>query len=189
MSSFARWKVFVFATLLLATAASGQYKRTDLVTDTGPGGTAADPRLVNAWGLVALPFSPFWLSDNNTGVSTLYTGGGQVLGLTVRIPGAQTGVEGTPTGIVGNLSSDFAVTEGPNSGPAFFIFATLDGTISGWNPAVAGIVKGKSHATLGWITPGAMYTGLAIGNSNGHNFLFAADDGANCRVDVYDCNF
>jgi uncharacterized protein (TIGR03118 family) len=35
---------------------------------------------------------------------------------------------------------------------------------------------------------GAAYTGLAIGQNNGDNFLFAADN-ANNRVDVYDKNF
>jgi len=176
--------------LVLAAGASAQYKRTDLVTDNGAGGTASDPSLVNAWGLVALPTSPFWVSDNVTGLSTLYTGAGQKIPLTVTIPAAGGGT-GTPTGIVGHTSGDFVITENKVSAPAIFIFATLDGTISGWNPAVDGIVSGTSHATIATppVTDGATYTGLAIGTNGGNQFLYAADGGPNRKIDVYDSTF
>jgi hypothetical protein len=62
--------------LLLCGGASAQYVRTDLVTNSGVGGTVLDTNLVNAWGLTALPGSPFWVSDNATGKSTLYTAPG-----------------------------------------------------------------------------------------------------------------
>jgi uncharacterized protein (TIGR03118 family) len=78
------------------------------------------------------------------------------------------------------------VTDDGKSGHAIFIFATLDGTISGWNPGVGGtnatIAKDRSDA-------GAVYSGLAIGSNGGHNFLFAADDGPNRRIDVFDAAF
>jgi uncharacterized protein (TIGR03118 family) len=187
MSVWTRLKIFAIPalTLFLATSSPAQYKRTDLVTDTGVGGTLADPTLVNAWGLTALPTSPFWVSDNATGKSTLYTGAGQKLGLTVVVP-AVNGGHGTPTGIVGNTTSDFVVSENGKSGNAIFIFATQDGTISGWNPGVGG-----TKATIGADRSGAgaSYTGLAIGSSKGQNFLLAADDGPNRRIDVFDSTF
>src|SRR6266852_8094594 len=155
MSLSTRLKILVAPTLMLflATNAIAQYTRTDTVTDKGVGGTLADSTLVNAWGLTALPTSPFWVSDKNTGQSTLYTGAGGKIGLTVAIPAANGG-QGTPTGIVGNTSSgDFVVSEngksGKVSGKALFIFATLDGTISGWSPVVAPPSGGTSHATIG----------------------------------------
>ena len=178
-------------TLFLATSALAQYNRTDLVTDTGVGGTLADPILVNAWGLTALPTSPFWVSDNATGQSTLYTGAGAKIALTVAIPAANGG-QGIPTGIVGNAtSSDFVVSENGTSSKAQFIFATLVGTISGWSPVVVPVVSGTSHATIAADRSGvgASYTGLAIGSNNGHNFLFAADDGPNRRIDVFNGAF
>src|SRR5258708_12519938 len=49
-----------------------QYTRTDLVTNSGAGGTVHDPHLVNAWGLVSTGTSPYWVNDNATGLSTLY---------------------------------------------------------------------------------------------------------------------
>jgi uncharacterized protein (TIGR03118 family) len=193
MSLSTRLKIFAIPalTLFLATSALAQYTRTDLVTDTGVGGTLLDKTLKNAWGLTALPTSPFWVSDNTTGQSTLYTGEGGKIGLTVAIPAANGG-PGTPTGIVGNTTaSDFVVSENGKSGKALFIFATQDGTISGWSPVVAPPKAGVSHAT---IAPdrsgaGASYTGLAIGSSKGQNFLFAADGGPNRRVDVFDSTF
>ena len=169
--------------LLLGCGTFAQYKRTDLVTDTGTGGTLADPSLVNAWGLTANPGSPFWVSDNVTGKSTLYTAAGQKVPLTVTIPGANGG-QGSPTGIVGNTTADFVLHDGAaNPGkPAVFIFATLDGAIVGWNGGTLATVVATS-------TDGASYTGLAIGSNNGHNFLYAADGGPNRKIDVYGGDF
>jgi hypothetical protein len=101
-----------------------QYTRTDLVTNSGASGTATDPHLVNAWGLVSTGTSPYWVSDNATGLSTLYsisnTNGvvaATTLGLVVTVPSV-TGGQGTPTGIV--------APETPTGVTAF--------TISGVNP-------------------------------------------------------
>src|SRR5438552_3747703 len=135
--------VLVLTGLTIATV-SAQYKRIDLVSNQAGVAPATDPHLVNGWGLVALPTSPYWVSDNGTGFSTLYTATGQQPQLFVTVPPAPTqpaGTLGTPTGIVGNTSTnttDFMITENDVSRPSVFIFATLDGTISGWNPAIGG---------------------------------------------------
>jgi uncharacterized protein (TIGR03118 family) len=179
--------------LFLPTLAFGQYKLTTLVTD------ATDADLVNAWGLTradrSLAFpngTPFWVSDNVTGKSTLYTGAGQKLGLVVTIPPAAGGTKGSPTGTVFNITltnqtPSFSVSN-ENSGPfpAIFIFATFDGTISGWNPRVGG-----TNATIAVdrSTSGAVYTGLAITSDASGDFLYAADNGPNSRIDVFDKNF
>jgi uncharacterized protein (TIGR03118 family) len=179
-----------------------QYTRTDLVTNSGAGGTVNDSHLVNAWGLVSTGTSPFWVSDNATGLSTLYsisnTNGvvaATTVGLVVTVPSVSGG-QGTPTGIVAPetpkgvtafVVSGISPTTGKQvSANSLFIFSSQDGTISGWNPAVGG-----TNATLAPIVPsaGATYTGLAIANINGQPFLYAADDGANRRIDVFDSNF
>jgi len=184
-------------TVLLVSTASAQYTRIDLASNQSGVAPTTDQRLVNGWGLVALPTSPFWVSDNGTGFSTLYTGTGQQIPLFVTIPPAPArpaGTLGTPTGIVGNISSnetDFTITENGQSGRSIFIFAALDGTISGWNPAVGG-ATGDSHATLAAdrSSAGAVYTGLAIAtNQAGQTFLYAADDGPNRRIDMFDSTF
>ena len=139
-----------------------QYTRTDLVTNSGEGGTVPDSHLVNAWGLVSTGTSPFWVSDNATGLSTLYsisnTSGvvATPLGLVVSIPSV-TGGAGSPTGIVAPetpkgatafvVSGINPVTGKQASGNSIFIFDTLDGTIWGWNPAVGGITATGASAT------------------------------------------
>ena len=192
------WRTLSGILLFLALASAislAQYTRTDLVTNQESLAANTDAHLANAWGLVALPHSPFWVSDNDTGFSTLYNGAGQQVPLFVSIPAAQAGAQGTPTGVVGNISTnadDFSVTENGVSGRSIFIFDTLDGTISGWSPAVAGISPtGVSHATIapGHSSDGAVYTGLAIAENAGQFLIYAADDGPNRRVDVFQADF
>src|SRR6266571_133494 len=117
--------------LSVQSAPSRFYEQHNLVSDGAVPADLVDPALVNAWGLVASATSPWWVADNGTGLSTLYNGNtGAKVALTVSVPGA-------PTGIVFNSGPSFVVTSGTKSGPARFIFASEDGTISGWNPAVA----------------------------------------------------
>jgi uncharacterized protein (TIGR03118 family) len=193
---------FAFSLFLLPALAFGQYVRTDLVTDTGVGGTVADPHLVNGWGLTRSSGSPFWVSDNVTGKSTLYNGAGQKFllptgkPLVVTIPPAPgSSAKGTPTGTVfnitlGNPTASFSLSK-TVSIPAIFLFATEDGTISGWNPAIDPIDLTTGNSTASLIVPGtgAVYTGLAITSDASGDFLYAADNGPNSRVDVFDKNF
>src|SRR5215471_4539287 len=53
------------------------YQETDLVSDIPNLAQFTDPDLVNPWGLISTGSSPWWVSDNGTGVSTLYNGSGQ----------------------------------------------------------------------------------------------------------------
>jgi uncharacterized protein (TIGR03118 family) len=194
----------------ISTPVFAQYQRTDLVSNQKVEGTnPADPHLVNAWGLTALQPSPFWISDNGTGFSTLYDGAGNNVPLFVAIPaapGSPANTAGTPSGTVGNNSifanpANFVFTAntptGNQSGPALFIFATLDGTISAWGfNSFVDSTTGNSQATLvadqemGTVPAGATYTGLAIvTNKKGLTFLFAADGGPNRDIDVFRSDF
>jgi uncharacterized protein (TIGR03118 family) len=184
----------LFCSALQINTASAQYLRTDLVSNQPGVAPTTDPRLVNAWGLVANPTSPWWVSDNGTGFSTLYNGTGVQIPLFVTVPPAPSspaGTLGTPTGIVGNTNATiFKITENNVSAPSIFIFATLDGTISGWNPTIGG-ATGLSHATLAVdrSSAGAIYTGLAIATNQAGTFLYAADGGPNRRIDMFDGAF
>ena len=173
---------------LLSARSVAQYKRTDLVSNQAGVAKHTDANLVNGWGLTRLAGSPFWVSDNVTGVSTLYNGAGVARALVVTIPPAprNAGALGTPTGIVANATGQFAVSAGGKSGSAVFIFATLDGTISGWNPGVEPTTAVIAVDRSGL---GATYIGLASGSTASGNFLYAADNGPNNRVDVFDSNF
>jgi uncharacterized protein (TIGR03118 family) len=160
---------------LAAGTAFAQYTAKNLVKSTGKG---ADKQLLNPWGLAYGPKEYFWLSDEASGLSTLYDGNGVKQSLVVTIPTASgTGV-GTPTGIVYNGGSQFQIMHWTSA----FMFATLDGLICGWshfdpNNALIGV---NNSAT------GAVYTGLAINAAN--NRVYASDF-ANNKIDVYDGNF
>ena len=119
----------------LATIVSAQqhYKQTNLVSNIPGMATVTDPNLVNPWGMSRSSGSPWWFPTMEPGLSTLYTGTGVPAALVVTVPAADGSSTGTPTGQVFNGTSDFQLTTG---NPARFIFATEDGTISGWNPAV-----------------------------------------------------
>jgi uncharacterized protein (TIGR03118 family) len=167
--------------MLVSGAALGQYALTNLVSNQAGQAQHTDPLLVNAWGLTYGPGGPFWISDEGTGWSTLYEGNGNKQGLEVVVPPAGGKGAGSPTGIVFNGSSEFNV----QGWPAIFMFATLDGTLSGWapqsNPNSAIIAVNNSSSN-------AVYTGLAITSYASNNFLYAADNWNN-KVDVYDGNF
>jgi uncharacterized protein (TIGR03118 family) len=176
-------RMSVFALLGLAltfvsSAALAQYKLTNLVSNQVGQANHTDPLLVNAWGLARGANSPWWISDEGTGWSTLYNGSGVKQTLQVLIPSGGQG-PGSPTGIVFNGSNDFQV-QGANS---FFIFATLDGTISAWAPQI-----NLNQATIKVPSSGAVYTGLAVTANASANMLFAADN-ANNKVDMYDGSF
>ena len=174
------------ALMFVSNAALAQYELTNLVSNQIGAARHTDPLIVNAWGLVHAPGSPWWVSDNNSGWSTLYDAAGvTVQQLKVLIPTAGENGPGSPTGIVWNpsTSSEFQV----RGWPSVFLFATLDGTISGWAPQSnfnEAIVAVNTSASK---TP-SVYTGLAITNRASGNRLYAADL-ANNKVDVYDGNF
>jgi len=162
----------------LASAACGQfYSASTLVKNTG---TKGDKQLINPWGLVYGPSGPFWLSDEGSGLSTLYTGAGAKQSTVVTIPTATGSGVGSPTGIVYNGSAEFKIDNWTSD----FLFATLDGTISGWShfdPSNALIGVNNSSS-------GAIYTGVAITSHPSGNLLYAADFWNN-KVDVYDGTF
>ena len=163
-----------------------------------------DPNLLNPWGVGESPTSPFWVSDNANGTSSLYNTAGQPQALVVSIPapGDPLGTSGAPTGLVFNLAladgafpimgvSDQGTTA---TAPSVFLFATEDGTILGWNPGVNPTdtppASAGKHAIIAIDhSPGAVYKGLAIASdSSGSVFLFATNFRAG-SVEKYDASF
>ena len=167
------------ALMVFSSVALAQYQLTNLVSNQIGQAGHDDPLLVNAWGLTYAPGSPFWISDNGSGWSTLYDGNGVKHHLEVEIPTANGSGTGSPTGIVFNGSQDFQV----QGWASIFIFATLDGTISGWAPQ-----SDPNNAIIAVANSGSVYTGLAITSRSSRNFLFAADN-ANNKVDMFDASF
>ncbi len=118
------------AVTLFSSAALAQYQLTNLDSNQAKTAKFMDPLQVNGWGLARSSGSPFWVSDQGSGWSTIYNGKGVKQGLEVLIPSATGAGPGQPTGIVVNGSSDFQI----GGQASHFLFATLDGTISGWAP-------------------------------------------------------
>ena len=173
--------VFLALSILFGSSVvHAQYQVTNLVSNQQKTARTADPLLRNAWGLAFGPGGPFWISDNVSGFSTLYSATGAKVPLNVSIPAASGNGPGSPTGIVFNgVATDFNIS----GGQAVFIFATLDGTISGWVPSL-----NPNAAMIAVPSTGAVYTGLAISTNPSGNFLFAADT-AGGKVDIFDSTF
>jgi uncharacterized protein (TIGR03118 family) len=155
-----------------------------------------DANLQNPWGIAFAPGSPFWISDNNNNLSTLYTGIGtnETQGVTgspnvgVAIPASAAGVAANPTGQVYNGNGGFMIATNNGQESALFIFDGEGGTIAAWakdSGATAvtayddGVANAGNHA---------VYKGLAIGTVGGATFLYATDLHNN-KVDVFDTNF
>jgi uncharacterized protein (TIGR03118 family) len=168
------------------------FAQTNLVSDGFVPAPTIDPNLINPWGVADSSTGPFWVSDNGMGVATIYTGGGTPVtvaghtAITIAPPPGQT--SSSPTGQVFNMGgAGFDISSGGTTASSIFIFATEDGTISGWNPAVnsGSSVLAVDNSNGG---AGAVYKGLAIGHNDGGTFLFAANF-RNGTVDVFDQNF
>ena len=185
----------VSLSLALASPALAQhYTQVNLVANTSGMAPVTDPNLVNPWGLSRASGSPWWISDNGTGLSTLYNGVGAITPLVVTIPKAdpnsKTFPTGTPTGTIANGSTtDFLLAKGA---PAAFLFSTIDGTISGWNPTIGippgGAPPSKQATVVFKATDGSSYTGLTSATINGNRYLYAANF-TKGRVDVFDSAF
>ena len=152
------------------------YRQNNLVSDVPGVAQLQDTNLVNAWGVSFGGAGPFWVNDNRTGKSTLYAvtndaSGAEIVTkqtLEVTIPG-----DGSPTGVVNNNRGGF-------NGDVF-LFASLDGTISGWRAPL-----GTTAETLA-TRPGAVYTGLALVTNSSGPFLLVANF-AEGTLDAYSTN-
>jgi uncharacterized protein (TIGR03118 family) len=189
--------VLAFSTLGMAQA----YQQTNLVSDIqglaqNPPNGQPDSQLVNPWGLIASPASPWWLSDNNAGVSTLDNGQGVKQGLVVNIPSPVKGVVGTPTGVVFTGASGFTFQANGVTAGSAFTFVTEDGTIVAWGPGINPqdlphdafvVVDNSSNPTA---ATGAVYKGATIAQmtAGGPFFLYVTNIRSG-RIEVYDANF
>jgi uncharacterized protein (TIGR03118 family) len=172
-----------------------QYKQTNLVSSTSGIARATDAVLVDPWGL-SRNDNPidmnWWISDNDTGLATLYNGVGTKIPLTITIPSVnpKKNPKGSPTGTIANNNpTDFLISAGL---PATFVFSTLDGGIVAWNPTVALSPEQAPPSTNAVLvaknTDGSSYTGLTSGFIDNKRVLYAANF-AKGRIDVYDSSF
>jgi uncharacterized protein (TIGR03118 family) len=127
---------------------------------------ASDSQLINPWGISASGTSPFWISDNGAGVSTLYSVDPTTnVATKLSFP--------SPTGVT--IPGDGSVTgQVFNGGAAFngdrFLFVSEDGTISGWRNAL-----GANAEVLQTPLPDNTYKGVTLDTTGGHSYLLSAN--------------
>src|SRR5437868_14038486 len=183
--------ILAVSALSATSARADSYSQTNYQSDIAGVAAHVDPNLVNPWGMAANSTgTTIWVSDNGTGVSTLYHQDGTAVSLVVTIPtSARNKDGGNPTGIVRNGTPFFKVTKNGHSQPARFIFASEDGSISGWNPSLDGtnaIIAVDNGTNSG--TNKAVYKGATLGVAHGHNFLYVTNFHSG-HVETYDENF
>jgi len=177
----------LFAVAAFGVAASGQtnnnvYVQQNLVSDVPGMAAFTDPNLVNPWGISQTASSPFWLSNHDTGTSTVYAATGSPSKTVVTIPPASGTGTGVPTGQITGNGTNWPLPA-PNGKAASFIFDTEDGTISAWNSgagSTAVIVVNNSSS-------GAVYKGITT-VPTGTPMLYAANFSSG-NIDVFDANF
>ena len=170
--------------VLSANAFGQHYNRTDLTSDPASGFSTPqhDPLLLNAWGLTRASGSPWWVSDNGSGWSTLYDGSGvpQQLQVVIPPPPGQDG-PATPTGTVFNFTRGFNVAPMLKG---IFIFVTEDGTISAWNPGFNLTMARLKVNNAG----NAIYKGVAIAQTTAGPRLYVSNFQSG-KVEVYNGGF
>jgi uncharacterized protein (TIGR03118 family) len=213
------WKslsVFALSLFLLPAVTQAQhYKQTNLVSDIQGKAPVFDPNLKNPWGLTRSSGSPWWVGNNNSGTSTVYGSDGTTATpagflpdppgslfnnfVIVPPPGFAPDTQSAPTGVVFNGSrTDFLLDKGTPTGlPAVFIFATEDGTISGWDPG-ANVAKGAKPPSINAVLEvdnsdngsanGAVYKGATSAEVGGKKFLYVTNF-RSAKVEVYDSAF
>ena len=153
---------------IVAPAQAGPtFSVTNLITNNQSDNPAqiTDPNLVNPWGVSFGPTTPLWVSNEGTGVASLYsiTASDQVSIVTnpnlfpVKIQG------GEVTGQVFNPSSTAF-----NGDP--FVFVTLGGAVEGWRPAL-----GNTAEVLSLANSANSYDGATLVTVNGNEYLLAAN--------------
>jgi len=177
MSYMALLSLFAIAALSLPVSAQ-RVAVTNLTSDITNAASVMDPDLVNPWGLSISPGGPWWVSDNGTGLSTLYNSSGQNQGLIVTIPSGTGSGTGTPSGTVYNGTTGFKI----NGQVAAFLFCTEDGTISGWYGGTSAFIAVNNNGS------GAVYKGMTLASQGGANYLYVANFHAG-TVEAYDTNF
>ena len=172
------------STPIKAPGPSQFYLQHNLISDGFVPADITHSNLVNAWGLVSGPTTPWWIANNGTGTTTLYNVATGTIVTDFTVPGAG-GAQGNPTGLVFNGGTGFVVNNGVGSpAAARFIFSSEDGTISAFKGAPIVTVVPNAQAPA----HGAIYKGLAIDSATAGQFLYATDF-HNGKVDIFDSSF
>jgi uncharacterized protein (TIGR03118 family) len=190
---------FLLATAVAIPAAAqsaGTYTVTNLISDGSVPATITDANFINPWGVTN---ATFWINTQGTGLDYVIAPtnfppftppAAPAFAFKISIPAATGGTTATgmPTGAASTGAATGFLLPAPNSTKATFLFASLDGIITGWNSklgtagAVAQVVVNNNAA-------GAVYTDIALATNTNGTYLLAANFGKGAAIEVYDSTF
>jgi uncharacterized protein (TIGR03118 family) len=161
---------------------AGSYSLTNIISDGYVPATVTDPNFIDPWGISGP--TDFWIDTAVTGYSYVNFANGAIQFKTT-IPAASGTGTGQPTGTVFNSTTGFLLSNGSK---ASFMFASLDGSIWGWNGKL-GTTGSISLKAIDNSSAKAVYTDIALDPSAGGTVLLAANFGAGAKVEVYNQSF
>jgi uncharacterized protein (TIGR03118 family) len=177
-----------------AAQTAGSYAVTNLVSDGSVPANITDSHFINPWGVTN---ATFWISTQATGLSYVISAANAAtpplppanpISFMVTIPPATGGTTatGTPTGAVSiGANTGFVL---PNGTKASFLFASLDGIITGWNSKL-GTANSIAQVAINNSAAGAVYTGLALATNTNGTYLLATNFGKAATIEIYDSTF
>jgi uncharacterized protein (TIGR03118 family) len=178
----------------VAAQTAGTYAVTNLVSDGSVAANITDSHFINPWGVTN---ATFWISTQATGFSYVLSAANAAappqpptspFAFIVTVPAATGGTTatGSPTGAVSIGTANGFVL--PNGTKASFLFASLDGIITGWNSKL-GTAGSVAQVAIDNSAAGAVYTGVALATNTNGTYLLAANFGKAATIEVYDSTF
>jgi len=168
-----------------AAQTAGTYAVTNIVSDGSVTATTMDPNFINPWGITN---ATFWVSTQATGFSYVIPPATGAIAFKITIPAATGGTTatGSPTGAAATgAATGFVLPDGVK---ANFLFASIDGIITGWNSKL-GTAGAVAQVVINNNAAGAVYTGLALATNANGTYILAADFGKGADIEVYNNTF
>jgi uncharacterized protein (TIGR03118 family) len=171
---------------------AGTYAVTNLMSDGSVTAPLTDPNFINPWGITN---ATFWISTQATGLSYVVSPATFIppatgkISFEVTVPPATGGTTatGSPTGAVSiGAATGFVL---PDAVKASFLFASLDGVITGWNSKLGTTTGTVAQVAINNSAAGAVYTGIALATNTNGTYLLAANFGKAAAIEVYDSTF
>lgn len=200
-------KLNLLAACLLATTialpaaaqTAGTYAVTNLISDGSVPATITDANFINPWGITN---ATFWINTQATGFDYVVSPtnfppftppANPAIAFKVIIPAATGGTTatGSPAGDAATGAATGFLLPAPNSTKASFLFASLDGIITGWNNKLGttGPPTPVAQVVVNNNSAGAVYPGIALVTNTNGTYLLAANFGKVAGIEVYDNTF
>jgi uncharacterized protein (TIGR03118 family) len=173
---------------------AGTYGVSNLVSDGSVPATITDTNFINPWGITN---ATFWISTQGTGLSYVISPTNfppftppatPAIAFKISVPAVSGGTTatGSPTGAASTgAATGFVLANGTK---ATFLFASLDGIITGWNSKL-GTAGAVAQIAINNSAAGAVYTDIALVTNTNGTYLLAANFGKAAAIEVYDSTF